>query len=357
MIEEAEEDPQRKHEDEHGYPTDVIGWLVGPAYSNMANERLQDRDEQVIIGWSDQTLKGEQIIRTTVDDLHIPYIERPPSVEPKPLNLSDCTRMEIRYEPSMLDYFFPYGGQKRLLSEAEIKYLQSQKEVVVDDRELIRAMNDTINHRAVGDAHIVTEFGTAHVACYRTDEHFTSFTVYDDAFIVTQEKQRLWYASVVDPPSMRVLTPQIAAFDLRMKCAVNFANLWHRLRSYRNDEGTRLEDSSAESRMIYPRSGEWCDLLVRACQPSSSEEWSARAHKCPSAREGESHYGINTNCEPDSPPDRVLLFEIEAGWNQHGGPELFTFDNHDPKGGCVLLNDGTVKFIRTKEQLHQLRWR
>jgi hypothetical protein len=53
----------------------------------------------------------------------------------------------------------------------------------------------------------------------------------------------------------------------------------------------------------------------------------------------------------------VLLFETKAGWNQHGGPELFTFDNHDPKGGCVLLNDGTVKFIRTKEELHQLRWK
>jgi hypothetical protein len=28
-----------------------------------------------------------------------------------------------------------------------------------------------------------------------------------------------------------------------------------------------------------------------------------------------------------------------------------------PKGGCVLLNDGTVKFIRTKEELQQLRWK
>ena len=52
--------------------------------------------------------------------------------------------------------------------------------------------------------------------------------------------------------------------------------------------------------------------------------------------------------------------------------DLFTFDNHDPKrlapivlpspqrssgGGCVLLNDGTVKFIRTEEELHALRWK
>jgi hypothetical protein len=35
---------------------------------------------------------------------------------------------------------------------------------------------------------------------------------------------------------------------------------------------------------------------------------------------------------------------------------LFVFDNHDPKGGLVFLNDGTVKFIRTEEELKQLRW-
>jgi hypothetical protein len=59
---------------------------------------------------------------------------------------------------------------------------------------------------------------------------------------------------------------------------------------------------------------------------------------------------MNPNCGPDSPGDVVLLFETKAGWNLHGGPELFTFDNHDPKGGCVLLNDGSVKFIRTEER-------
>ena len=48
----------------------------------------------------------------------------------------------------------------------------------------------------------------------------------------------------------------------------------------------------------------------------------------------------------------VLLW---ASWRK--GRELFAFDNHDPRGGCVLLNDGTVKFIRTEEELHALRWR
>jgi hypothetical protein len=79
--------------------------------------------------------------------------------------------------------------------------------------------------------------------------------------------------------------------------------------------------------------------------------------KCPSAKEGTSHYAMNPNCTFDSPPDMVLLFETKDGWNRHGGAELFTFDNHDPKGGLVLLNDGTVKFIRTEEELKQLRWK
>ena len=66
---------------------------------------------------------------------------------------------------------------------------------------------------------------------------------------------------------------------------------------------------------------------------------------------------VNPNCKPNSPPDTVLLFESKVGWNQHGGPELFTFDNHNPKGGCVLFNDGSVRFIRTKEELKKLRWK
>jgi hypothetical protein len=65
--------------------------------------------------------------------------------------------------------------------------------------------------------------------------------------------------------------------------------------------------------------------------------------------------------------------------------ELFTFNNHDSRGGCprfregetvpvytgILLNvenpalvslwlirrNGTVKFIRTEEELQQLRWK
>lgn len=81
------------------------------------------------------------------------------------------------------------------------------------------------------------------------------------------------------------------------------------------------------------------------------------AFVCPSVGADRCHYAMNPNCGVDSEPNTVLLFETQAGWNRHGGPELFTFDNHDPRGGCVLFNDGTVKFIRTEEELKQLRWK
>ena len=66
---------------------------------------------------------------------------------------------------------------------------------------------------------------------------------------------------------------------------------------------------------------------------------------------------MNPNCTIDSPDDMVLLFEAKAGWNQYGGPELFIFDNHNPKGGCVLLRNGMIKFIRTEKELNNLRWK
>jgi hypothetical protein len=119
----------------------------------------------------------------------------------------------------------------------------------------------------------------------------------------------------------------------------------------------------------YPDPNQWCDLVLSDTKYITKDE-RLRLLKCPAASEGKSNYAMNPNCGPNSPGDMVLLFETKAGWNQHGGPELFTFDNHDPKGnapvvlsqrdsrgGCVLLNDGTVKFIRTEAELHALRWK
>ena len=113
--------------------------------------------------------------------------------------------------------------------------------------------------------------------------------------------------------------------------------------------------------MIYPKPNVWCDAMLLGAYYKMryhiDTEDIVHPLSCPSAGEGKNHYAMNPNCQPNSSGDMVLLFETKAGWNQHGGPELFTFDNHEPKGGCVLLNDGTVKFIRTEEELNALRWK
>jgi hypothetical protein len=100
----------------------------------------------------------------------------------------------------------------------------------------------------------------------------------------------------------------------------------------------------------------WCDALLSGKTPGA-QTGIRRSLSHDGKAEGESYYAMNANYDPNSPADMVMLFETDAGWNQCGGPELFSFSNHDPRGGCVALNDGTVKFIRTEEELHALRWR
>lgn len=332
--------------------------IKGLLYFNEANEGLRNRDEQVLIAYSHQALKGEQVLRTMIDDLSIPYIGIPQRPKLTPPDLSRCTRIEILYQPSMLQYFFPNTGDRAILSAVEMEYLHSLKALTVDNQRYIKDFSSELSKGFPGG--ISTERSTANVICYRDGERLTSFCVYDDASIVTEGRQLFTYRKGLRKGlrSLRILTPQIQPFELRVQCAANLKDLWHRLRLYYKVEKRRLKDSDGKSKIVYPAPPKWCDAMVRAYRTIGMlDENIMRPHMCPSAGEDKYHYAMNPNCKPDSPPDMVLLFETKAGWNQHGGPELFTFDNHDPKGGCVLLNDGTVKFIRTKEELQKLRWK
>ncbi len=51
----------------------------------------------------------------------------------------------------------------------------------------------------------------------------------------------------------------------------------------------------------------------------------------------------------------VLLYETHPGWNQVGGPEILTVDNHQGEGCNVLFVDGHVEFVKSPG-LPQLRW-
>ena len=107
---------------------------------------------------------------------------------------------------------------------------------------------------------------------------------------------------------------------------------------------------ASEHNNKYPPPNNWCDSI---CQNTKENEYIL---KCPAAKDSRSNYAINPNCKPDSPPDMVLVFETKDGWNQQGGPDLLTTENHKEKGSNILFNNGTIRFIRTDE-LQTLKWK
>jgi len=352
------------------YPSNVAEWFGGVKSFIRINESLRDRDESVQVPWTNQVFEGEQVLQLAVHDLSVPWVgaighqelsraprnvaERPRAEGPFPApSFGRCTRADIQYTPSALEFFFPHASQQDLLSSPEKEYLRTQKTLLVEDHEYLGAF---IEEMATGfQCEVVPENATANVVLYRDDECLTSLLVYDNVSIETQDKQRFRYSDGLR--SMRQFTPQIRPFDLRLECADHLRNLWYRLRFYHKITDSRSGNSTAAGRTSYPVAGEWSARTELAYRFRHDNHSALESYKCPSAREGKCHYAMNPACEPNSAGDMVLLFETKAGWNQHGGPELFTFDNHDPRGGCVLLNDGTVKFIRTEEELHALRWK
>jgi len=264
-----------------------------------------------------------------------------------PPDLSSCTHVEIRYPWSTLDYFLPSSGiQDTVLSPKEKAYIKSIEFFTVNDPERVKAFAHDVSMGSYGGSMrgMAIDAGTPVVVdCYRDNEHIISFTVFTNLIIAKNGRifkypRGLPNLEIIEPPEMQ-------PFKLRFRCGLNM--------------GTIYTSGPLYPRKVssYPKPAEWCDAVMQGRKHYLREERMMGHFKCPAAGEGKCHYAMNPRCKPDSPPDMVLLFETKAGWNQHGGPELFTFDNHDPKGGCVLLNDGTVKFIRTKEELQQLRWK
>lgn len=127
--------------------------------------------------------------------------------------------------------------------------------------------------------------------------------------------------------------------DSKLICATNLHKLGNTMRVY-----------SEEHNGKYPTADKWCDLLGQYHQVDD------RCFIWRSGGEGRCHYAINPNCEPNSRPDMVLLFETKGGWNQSGGPEILTTENHKPKGCNILFNDRSVKFVKTKN-LAKLKWK
>ena len=175
---------------------------------------------------------------------------------------------------------------------------------------------------------------------------------------------------------------------IAMVCGTNLSGLGKALHIYAGD----YDDQ-------YPTAEKWCDLLIAYIEVSPKQ------FVCPLSDviEGESSYAMNKNVVgkkvSEIPEDVVLLFETNLGknpagrqellgnrewykelssrgdrwdlkwikkyrssekvykqrWNQVGGPEILTTENHKGKGCNILFNDGSVEFVKT-ERLGELVW-
>ncbi len=159
-------------------------------------------------------------------------------------------------------------------------------------------------------------------------------------------------------------------------CDANLKRLGNAIQLYNNDYNGR-----------YPTADKWCDLLIEHSSIDAKHFFCRFSGDDPSYRTREpieeanlspnmlflgdynnyeghryykywikvAHYAINPNCEPNSPANVVLLFETKSGWNQFGGPELLTMENHNGEGCNVLFNNGRRRFVKP-EKLDKLNW-
>jgi len=242
-------------------------------------------------------------------------------------------------------------AERSLVSLEEMHLVEKLLQAVIDNPDAVSNFAHTISSGSYAGilSGTVRTKTIGDLLVHFIDKPPVSLMVFDDRTLVTEDKRIFNYRvplGTLDRIKSQVLSskllPQIQS---RIECGHNLYALYDVLRG-------------ADSATIYPPASTWCDVILdRQLHRGDSERRVRQRFRCPTAWGDCCNYALNDACRPDSPADTVLLFETKAGWNQHGGPELFTFDNHDPKGGCVLLNNGTVKFIRTEEELKQLRWK
>jgi hypothetical protein len=138
----------------------------------------------------------------------------------------------------------------------------------------------------------------------------------------------------------------------------------------------------------FPVGDKWCDLLIEH-NFSTTTQFVCRGSD---TVEGESSYAMNKYLAGKDmsklPPDVVVFFETNFGkhrggrqgalkdrecykfmsygkpdtkvykgrWNQLGGPELLTTENHEGEGCNVAFVDRHVDFVKTAE-LAKLKWK
>ncbi len=270
----------------------------------------------------------------------------------EPPDLTACTRIEVQCKAGALNYFFRDSVmQECILNEAERESVRSYDTWAVTDQEQIKAFAYKIGQGTYAGRILGTTEIRAKIVGHSRGRWPISFSVTGGSSIIASGRRLFSYSAWCGLSLADLDPPGIKPLQTRWKCAENLYRLRNGLWPYAREPRPHVDPNR------------WCDTIVehsRRAQwftcpsvPAATDEDDSSGQ---SPKTRASDYAMNSNYREGSPDDMVFLFESKPGWNQHGGPELFTFDNHDPKGGCVLLNDGTIKFIRTKEELGALRW-
>jgi len=127
----------------------------------------------------------------------------------------------------------------------------------------------------------------------------------------------------------------------RIQCMNNLKQLSLAVRIY-----------STESKEVFPSPETWCD---RIRQLAGSE----KVFQCPVVPSQRCGYAFNAKLEGktanDIDPQTVLIFESDAGWNAHGGPELLRKASRHGHVFLVAFADGHVEAV-TENRLRDLRW-
>jgi prepilin-type processing-associated H-X9-DG protein len=146
------------------------------------------------------------------------------------------------------------------------------------------------------------------------------------------------------PILLGILIPALARtrdVAYRMVCEANLVGLGKAINLYADDNND-----------TFPSIDQWCDLLIKNADVHPNQ------FRCKNASEGPCNYALNKNVVDlgvKSPADIVLLFESKPGWNQSGGWELLTTENHRGDGCNILFGDCHVAFVLSKD-INDLRW-
>jgi len=124
-------------------------------------------------------------------------------------------------------------------------------------------------------------------------------------------------------------------------CSSTISHLGVLMNQYQESHKGTFPDAKRWNDVIQENFGQ--DIATLFICPTSNDKG---LNKC--------SYAMNPNAEPNSPPDVVLCFESETGWNQFGGAELINPENHD-NNFFVLFTDYSTRVIKVKD-IWKLNW-